>query len=80
MLLDTLLPSTKVEKFSGTLQAGHHTNLVGMTCDTYAHFCAYESNLGLVPVDIQGIICPQIRSDGRRGGKALHLFDLMFHS
>ncbi|KAJ3541722.1 hypothetical protein NMY22_g3782 [Coprinellus aureogranulatus] len=69
-----------VEKYSGTHQAGNHQSLIGMTCDTLAHFSAYDSDLYLILVDIQGIVADSVLADGRRGGKVLNLFDLMIHS
>jgi hypothetical protein len=80
-IVDPQLPTTAVEKFSGTLEAGIHSSLIGMTCDALAHFSAFDSDLELVLVDIQGIISTAIRpEDGGRGSKVLNLFDLMFHS
>ncbi|KAJ2913413.1 hypothetical protein MD484_g7001, partial [Candolleomyces efflorescens] len=79
-IVDPQLSTTKVEKFSGTVQAGNHKSLLGMTCDALAHFSAYDSDLDLVLVDIQGIVTPSVRPDGGRGPKVFNLFDLMIHS
>lgn len=52
-----------------------------MTCDALAHFSAFDSDLKLFLVNIQGIISTAIRpQDGGRGSKVLNLFDLMFYS
>lgn len=93
-LVDPLLSSTVIQKFSGTSQAGSNTDLAGMTCDAFAHFSLYDSEGDLVFVDIQGvslnfvlsfisksfpgIIVPRI-VQGLRGSDLLTLLDLMAH-
>jgi hypothetical protein len=43
-----------MRKFSGTAKAGSNNDLVGATCDAFAHFSVYDSDHHLVFVDIQG--------------------------
>jgi hypothetical protein len=56
-LVDPLLDSTKMRKFSGTLEAGNNSDFAGKTCDAFAHFTLIDSNLEFVPTDIQGKQC-----------------------
>lgn len=53
-LVDPLLDSTKMRKFSGTLEAGNNSDFSGKTCDAFAHFTLIDSDLEFVPADIQG--------------------------
>lgn len=53
-IVDLLLESTATIKFSGTNEAGHNGDLMGMTCNTFAHFSLYDSSGTCVFVDIQG--------------------------
>jgi hypothetical protein len=53
-LVDPLLSNTKMHKFSGTVEAGANHDLVGQTCDAFAHFSLDDSGGHLVFVDIQG--------------------------
>jgi len=53
-LIDSLLDSSKMRKFSGTLEAGNNSDFAGKTCDAFAHFTLIGSNLEFVPTDIQG--------------------------
>jgi len=53
-LVDTLLDQRRMKKFSGTDRAGENHDLVGKTCDAFAHFCLTDSKMEFVPVDIQG--------------------------
>jgi len=55
-IVDELLDSEKMRKFSSTDQAGSAdaTDFAGITCDALAHFTAVDSNLDFVVVDIQG--------------------------
>jgi hypothetical protein len=43
-IVDPLLESSATIKFSGTNEAGHNGDLMGMTCDTFAHFSLYDSS------------------------------------
>ncbi|KAJ3506412.1 hypothetical protein NLJ89_g6881 [Agrocybe chaxingu] len=80
-IVDRLLDSSKMAKYSGTQKAGANTgNLVGCTCDALAHFSLYDSQNTFLLVDIQGIIDAAIRDGRRRMNKELTLFDLMAHS
>lgn len=54
-LVDPLLSSNTIRKFSGTTEAGQNTDFLGMTCDALAHFSLHESDTELVIVDIQGM-------------------------
>jgi len=54
-LVDPLLDSTRMKKFSGTNQAGANTDFAGKTCDAFAHFALIDSGLEFVPTDIQGM-------------------------
>ncbi|KAJ7664012.1 hypothetical protein DFH06DRAFT_1128363 [Mycena polygramma] len=56
-IVDPLLISTEVTKFSGTEVAGSHGDLFGATCDSLAHYSLEDSEGSLVFVDIQGILC-----------------------
>ncbi|KAJ3523604.1 hypothetical protein NMY22_g11367 [Coprinellus aureogranulatus] len=72
-------------KFSGTDEAGHNTDdLVGRTCDAWAHHSFYDSQETLVFVDIQGIDTALLPVTSRRNvrseGMKLVLFDIMIHS
>ncbi|KAF8961420.1 kinase-like domain-containing protein [Flammula alnicola] len=79
-IVDPLLESTATIKFSGTDEAGQNGDLMGMTCDAFAHFSLYDSSGTCVFVDIQGIQGKD-RSSGRsQGANILTLFDLMAHS
>ena len=53
-LVDRLLDSTQMRKFSGTNRAGANTDFAGKTCDAFAHFVLIDSGLEFVPTDIQG--------------------------
>ena len=53
-LVDPMLPSTNVKKFSGTNTADSNNRLVGETCDALAHYSLVASGGSLVLVDIQG--------------------------
>lgn len=55
-LVDTLQPTTSVQKFSGTNQAGANNKLPGQTCDALAHYSLDSTNGSLVLVDIQGTL------------------------
>ncbi|KAG8820852.1 hypothetical protein FRB91_006306 [Serendipita sp. 411] len=67
----------KVEKFSGTDEAGKHdeSNFAGLTCDALAHFSLASSDNEKLLVDLQGII-------RRKAGipPKLKLFDVQLHS
>ncbi|KAF8185942.1 kinase-like domain-containing protein [Pholiota molesta] len=52
-IVDPLLESSATIKFSGTNEAGHNGDLMGMTCDAFAHFSLYDSSGTCVFVDIQ---------------------------
>ncbi|KAF8179207.1 kinase-like domain-containing protein [Pholiota molesta] len=79
-IVDPLLESSATIKFSGTNEAGYNGDLMGMTCDAFAHFSLYDSSGTCVFVDIQGIQGKD-RSSGRsQGANTLTLFDLMAHS
>ncbi|KAF6746609.1 kinase-like domain-containing protein [Ephemerocybe angulata] len=74
-----------IRKFSGTDQAGGNDSeedLVGRTCDAFAHYAYYDSVRTLVFVDIEGIdtgLLPAARRN-RLERPRLVLFDLMVHS
>ena len=52
-LVDPLFVNAKIRKFSGTTQAGSNTgDLVGRTCDVFAHFSFFDSEATVVFVDI----------------------------
>ncbi|KAH7903001.1 kinase-like domain-containing protein, partial [Hygrophoropsis aurantiaca] len=78
-LVDPLLPSTNVVKYSGTVQAGANHDIFGQTCDALAHFSLDFSDGGLVPVDIQGIRIARVIG-GVRGMDELALMDVMTHT
>ena len=44
-LIDPLLDSTQMRKFSRTNQAGANTDFAGKTCDAFAHFTLIDSGL-----------------------------------
>ncbi|KAF5309430.1 hypothetical protein D9619_012338 [Psilocybe cf. subviscida] len=69
-LIDLLLDSNSIRKFSGTTQAGQNTDFLGMTCDALAHFSLHVSDEEQVIVDIQGIYIKN----------KLTLFDSMVHT
>ena len=52
-LVDLFLDNSR--KFSGTLQAGVNNNLVGISCDVFAHYSFHNSKNSTVFVDIQGL-------------------------
>lgn len=54
-LVDPLLRSTQIVKFSGTDTAGSNNMLSGKTCDALAHFSLDQSQGHLVFVDIPGM-------------------------
>ncbi|KAJ6470226.1 hypothetical protein C8R47DRAFT_1077727 [Mycena vitilis] len=78
-IVDRLLLSTDVTKFSGTEVAGSHGDLFGATCDSLAHYSLEDSEGSLVFVDIQGIKQSQY-IHGIRGSDQVVLFDLMAHT
>ena len=53
-LVDPLLDSKRMKKFSGTNRAGNNHDFAGKTCDTFAHFTLIDSGIDFVPTDIQG--------------------------
>ncbi|RXW20278.1 hypothetical protein EST38_g5572 [Candolleomyces aberdarensis] len=70
-------------KFSGTEMAGENEDLVGKTCDAFAHFSLYDSDGAIVFVDIQGINTAALPLTSRKAETTAHgliLFDLMIHS
>ncbi|KII90162.1 hypothetical protein PLICRDRAFT_53262 [Plicaturopsis crispa FD-325 SS-3] len=78
-LVDPMLPTTTISKFSGTNHAGANSKLLGYTCDALAHFSLMESDATLVLVDIQGIRVPKT-VQGVSGTDDLVLLDLMTHT
>ncbi|KAJ7190715.1 kinase-like domain-containing protein [Mycena pura] len=80
-IVDRLLSSTTVIKYSGTAEAGLATSLdlYGRTCDAFAHFSVFDSQEEIVFVDIQGIK-ERVFCNGLAGADALVLFDLMAHT
>ncbi|TEB34281.1 kinase-like protein [Coprinellus micaceus] len=75
-LVDTLISEhASVRKFSGTNEAGlNMVDLVGKTCDAYAHYSLYDSDCAAVFVDIQGTFYWSTT------GHFLYMFDFMMHS
>ncbi|KAF4616943.1 hypothetical protein D9613_008953 [Agrocybe pediades] len=64
-LVDPLLKIEKERKFSGSQKAGTNSaDLMGRSCDAFAHFARQDSEDTWVPVDIQGIVTHIIK-DGR---------------
>jgi hypothetical protein len=61
-IVDLLLSTTKLSKFSGTLKAGVHQDIYGMTCDALAHYSLAATEGKLVLVDIQGTFTAFVRS------------------
>jgi hypothetical protein len=57
-IVDLLLSTTKLSKYSGTLKAGVHQDIFGMTCDAFAHYSLAATDGELVLVDIQGSSAP----------------------
>ena len=55
-LTDVLLPTTKIQKLSGTNEAGRNNRLLGQTCDALAHYSLLVTGGSLVLVDIQGAL------------------------
>jgi len=54
-IADRLLKVVKERKFSGTQKAGFNSDLMGKTCDAFAHFSMMDSANSFVLADIQGI-------------------------
>ena len=54
-LVDLFLDNGGMRKFSGTLQAGVNNDLVGISCDAFAHYSFHDSKNSAVFVDIQGL-------------------------
>ncbi|KZV93200.1 kinase-like protein, partial [Exidia glandulosa HHB12029] len=54
-LVDALLPTTTIRKFSSNVTAGANKDDLGMLCDALAHFVCATSAQHVVLVDIQGI-------------------------
>lgn len=54
-IVDPLLDSKKMRKFSGTDTAGKNLDFAGLTCDTFAHYTLEDSDMDFVPADIQGL-------------------------
>ena len=54
-LVDLFLDNGGMHKFSGTLQAGFNNDLVGISCDAFAHYSFHNSKRSAVFVDIQGV-------------------------
>ncbi|TFK22794.1 hypothetical protein FA15DRAFT_657230 [Coprinopsis marcescibilis] len=83
-LVDPLFSNAKIWKFSGTTKAGSNdVDLVGWTCNAFAHFLFFNSKGTIVFVDIQGIdsnALPMTSRKGKMSAIALTLFDLMVHS
>jgi Alpha-kinase family len=54
-LIDPLLEGADVRKFSGSDKAGCNvSDLVGKSCDAFAHYALYDSEGTILPADIQG--------------------------
>ncbi|KJA29094.1 hypothetical protein HYPSUDRAFT_196518 [Hypholoma sublateritium FD-334 SS-4] len=79
-IVDPLQESFTVIKLSGTNEAGNNVDLMGMTCDAFAHFSLYDSSETCVFVDIQGIQGKSKIGGRTQHGNTLTLFDLMAHS
>ncbi|PPR05260.1 hypothetical protein CVT24_008286 [Panaeolus cyanescens] len=84
-LVDPLLSEdAEIRKFSGSAQAGKNDeDLVGRTCDAFAHFSLFDSDCNIVFVDIQGFDSETLPLSSKHSIKSSHcliLLDLMIHS
>ncbi|KIJ36286.1 hypothetical protein M422DRAFT_261432 [Sphaerobolus stellatus SS14] len=78
-IVDPMLSTTTIKKFSGTDQAGQNDKRMGRTMDAFAHFCLAVSEETVLPVDIQGIEQPMLVA-GYADLPQLILFDTMTHT